>query len=529
MTSADTTSLLSSEIAAVGENPSLNNRAIPVPVSRLRRSADAAPSPASMDADFENINDSGYSSQSTASSGYSLAEKENTNHETPILSSLQPGDGKSKTSRTPSINLFDFARKKQIFQVDVDDDTNERFKFVQTHFEKLLLEHVRAHQTAGTRYKPMSTRLVMIGCSRDDASPHIVVFCQPGQKRLVKQFATNPMIKDICQPSDSGIPSFKIKVIGNAPQLKLSDLPVKVTTDDFRKALTINTFCGTPIQFSYLFNKRNATFGGIIKVEWEMDEKFYGITAGHAVEECLDESQPAKESTDEYEDDADSEDGDMDMEFLRKSVPSYDTLDEEGKQWQFAKPLVLGSIVTHSGVPVDIKDQKNQGYDWAIFETNVYKVNELPDSIGAELVLSHREPGATGDPFVYMVSGSGFKVGQLSSTPGRILLGSGEEFVSTYLLTIHDERCICDGDSGSWVIDAQTFEVYGHLVAADVLGSGYVIPLSAIFADIKQRLRAEAVTLANNSDILHALSAKRDDEFIDSAYSSLRSSDEAII
>ena len=49
-------------------------------------------------------------------------------------------------------------------------------------------------------------------------------------------------------------------------------------------------------------------------------------------------------------------------------------------------------------------------------------------------------------------------------------------------------RCvdISEGDSGSWVIDSETLEVYGHVVAVDALGGCYVIPLLDVFADVEQ-------------------------------------------
>jgi hypothetical protein len=52
---------------------------------------------------------------------------------------------------------------------------------------------------------------------------------------------------------------------------------------------------------------------------------------------------------------------------------------------------------------------------------------------------------------------------------------------------------ILDGESGSWIIDEQTLEVFGHLVASDILGSGYVIPMRAILEDIGNHHGAYAV------------------------------------
>lgn len=67
---------------------------------------------------------------------------------------------------------------------------------------------------------------------------------------------------------------------------------------------------------------------------------------------------------------------------------------------------------------------------------------------------------------------------------------------------------ICDGDSGSWVVDAETFEIYGQLVASDALGGGYVIPMTGIMDEIKSTLGAKSVGLPGPAIILCASTIK---------------------
>jgi hypothetical protein len=57
------------------------------------------------------------------------------------------------------------------------------------------------------------------------------------------------------------------------------------------------------------------------------------------------------------------------------------------------------------------------------------------------------------------------------------------------------------GDSGGWVVEYLTLEVYGHLVASDVLRDGYVIPLLDTLEDIRERTHAQEVGLATGVDI----------------------------
>jgi hypothetical protein len=60
---------------------------------------------------------------------------------------------------------------------------------------------------------------------------------------------------------------------------------------------------------------------------------------------------------------------------------------------------------------------------------------------------------------------------------------------------------IYEGEPGSWIVVQKTLEVYGHLVAPDALGYGYVIPLSETFRNIMQQLGAVSVNLPSAIDI----------------------------
>ena len=63
---------------------------------------------------------------------------------------------------------------------------------------------------------------------------------------------------------------------------------------------------------------------------------------------------------------------------------------------------------------------------------------------------------------------------------------------------------IVDGDSGSWVVDPISHEVFGHAVASDILGDVYVVPIRDTFDNIKQSLGVSEVTLPTEDDIRHA-------------------------
>lgn len=61
---------------------------------------------------------------------------------------------------------------------------------------------------------------------------------------------------------------------------------------------------------------------------------------------------------------------------------------------------------------------------------------------------------------------------------------------------------IIQGDSGAWVVNDSSLEVYGHIVAGDAFGEVYVVPVWDTFDDIKREMNATRVSLATSVDVL---------------------------
>ncbi|KXH41905.1 hypothetical protein CSIM01_02741 [Colletotrichum simmondsii] len=57
-----------------------------------------------------------------------------------------------------------------------------------------------------------------------------------------------------------------------------------------------------------------------------------------------------------------------------------------------------------------------------------------------------------------------------------------------------------EGDSGAWVVCSAYHEVFGHIVAADMFGDAYVLPLEDTFEAIRKSLGAASVQLASPQD-----------------------------
>jgi hypothetical protein len=95
-------------------------------------------------------------------------------------------------------------------------------------------------------------------------------------------------------------------------------------------------------------------------------------------------------------------------------------------------------------------------------------------------------------------------LGLLSQVPGGIMLDPSHGFVEAYLMVLDEGQAVADGDSGAWVVNPVSMEVYGHVVATDVTGDVYVVPLHRSFEEMRDRLGVEAVDLPGTADLLDA-------------------------
>ncbi|KAI1756108.1 hypothetical protein F4782DRAFT_320761 [Xylaria castorea] len=426
---------------------------------------------------------------------------------------------------------FSFSKKKKSFfpNKPTDQSTRDRFRAIQPPFETLLLDEMRGHQKPGTRYKPISIRLAMMGTFEDDAQPHIAIFCQPEQKRLIQAFVKKNIVVDICRPKDLSAPAFEVVVFGNAPRLRFSKSNIEVVTDARNlPATSRNTMCGIPISFQDPSGQRlNATFGGIIKVVTARGSiELFGMTAGHVlhewnmvgVEDMPDARSPQNthptprsplgddgESSIHDVTDIDETDEDDYSEWETDSVSSGSSealVKDGGGLWDFQNTTVLGELIAVS--KEDAVCTACQYYDWALFRPILYGTNLVPTNPRTQLMICHKRPGAIENrPIIVLSSQTDCKAGSILSEPGRILLG-GEEFIDAFMISMSEEPGIRDGDSGSWVVDAAHFEVYGQLVASDMFGSGYVIPMTDILSSIKSQLGAQTVSFPSFADDLQA-------------------------
>ncbi|KAJ4150737.1 hypothetical protein LMH87_011472 [Akanthomyces muscarius] len=284
--------------------------------------------------------------------------------------------------------------------------------------------------------------------------------------------------------------------------------------------------CGTAIQFRANGKQSNATLGGIVKLVYKNGSfDLKGLTVAHAAVACLDDeslgvSALSISSCEDKDDDNDSS-MDEDWDSYNKNSEDAHMLDlgnersthksrKQHDPWVFENPHTIGEACLAQSMLSTLKGEPTENgsfFDWALTPLSVAKMNQLADTAyqqGSRLIRKIRQFALhatwfSSEPVVIMC-GSSVKRGRLLPEPSRILISPGLGFVTAYMIELSGQGILSDGDSGSWVISEDTQDLLGHIVATDVLGTGYFIPAEDIFNDIVRNRLAVAVTLPTVHD-----------------------------
>ncbi|KAH6892496.1 hypothetical protein B0T10DRAFT_375476, partial [Thelonectria olida] len=484
--------------------------------------------------------DSGYATQSSSPDGKS-AEPTSVRDSCVSTQSSESTtvDNKARPiplALTPVADLAEFDKS-------VDDDTLSRFRHLHAQIEKPLLAYIRS-RLPGRKYRPIALRLMVLGRSEDDAKPCIVVFCPEQQSKRVRKFFDKSSVRALCRPEDDNTPSFNVFVLGRPVETKHGDddVDVFISIMGESEVYTTETYCGAPIIIRQPSGaERRCTFGGIIKtVSLDGDVKLYGLTVGHVlfgdsdddltVGTMSDGAEPLddwafqlsdSESEDEPDDLAGEDlDGIESLHAIESLQLAWEDTSDTSQSWASLEVGKIGcvskaSMQSETATANTNGEESKPFYDWALIDMESYKPNrlrarKLPNGEvrdgafkSGELVMPAMPPRNSGkrQPVVLLSGSEGPKRGSLSALPSRLLLGPGKAFVDTLVLGLDDDKQILNGDSGSWVVNERTLEVYGYVVAVDAFGGGYVIPLHEAFRNIVDSLGFLSVDLATVVDM----------------------------
>jgi hypothetical protein len=408
----------------------------------------------------------------------------------------------------------------------------------QNRFEDLRELHADnlAKLTRGvSKCRGILMSLKVLGATEATAAPWVFIQCDKAIAKKVRRFFKQRSVESDFKPlvPDAYTPSFEIYV-HEMPPLALGSTPPDFSTPQFDSThhalesvglyldknamIRDNSLCGSKITAVTAGGQRSsATIGGLILIETKQgDFHTLGMTAGHFLAPNHD-LQTFEEDGEEGEVDDDSNDGFFDDE--QEYELELSSLGCEG-QTSSAETTPLNEWPENTGVSIGkiyrtSQDSRQDGLnlDWALFtieNSSLY----LPNIVAAREVTRaiHQKPMETERGVVLSTATSGLLYGKLSNSSSYLMLAPGNGMAKTYSLIIFNNQSkfvslismICGiltwkeltaGDSGAWVVDPVTNELYGHVVASDVFGIAYVVPIEDIFKAIKIQLSLQTIRL----------------------------------
>ncbi|KAF7923939.1 hypothetical protein EAE99_006600 [Botrytis elliptica] len=279
------------------------------------------------------------------------------------------------------------------------------------------------------------------------------------------------------------------------------------------------TMCGSLIKYG----DRTSTLGLLIS----MDSKLYGLTVDHLFKDQQGEEQPttANEAEVLYDED-DSEDSEPEWPWI--DDVKYEDF-ENGECVSDAESVSSGgshakTTIDHgpteqcgesiSGRKVDILSviDTTANLDWALieFDNGYYErpnaFYSKDDPANPKFFRTLSAIPKTSDVNVFMISGvSGTRKGVMLNNKSYIGGKPNEDLCQAWNVILSDSDCVIDGECGSLIVDQESLEVYGHVVASNPLGEAYVVPLQDTFQQISNSLEAKDLSLPNPRVLMERL------------------------
>ncbi|KAE9377692.1 hypothetical protein N431DRAFT_478867 [Stipitochalara longipes BDJ] len=438
------------------------------------------------------------------------------------------------------------ARKKTkltLFDIAIPKLTQNRFD----DLRELHAENLTKLTRGVPRCRGILMSLKVLGESAATAAPWVFIQCDKAIAGKVRRFFKQHSVESDFKPAkpDAYTPRLDIYVHEMPPLALRGDLlspPDPPLPDSGNNApytnnpldlyyksnpeIPFETLCGSKITTLNTGQQRCATIGGLISIHEKGGEcKTLGITAGHFLgQEQYTQDLEEMETVDDDPEGGHSDDGqdfELDLESSKSNIPTTSAEDdpveghfEEELEFDFAPypsdfadntsqyeitediGVVIGRVfqTSHEGL------SGSSNFDWALFTIDDSSLH-LPNIVMGSKVTQNSNvyAGAADmdDRLVTLITSlNGQTIAYLTSSWSYLMLAPGSAMVRTYALKLHpDDKGLKAGDSGAWVVDLMTNQILGHLVASDMFGVGYVVPMEDVLQDIKTRLSLEKIDI----------------------------------
>ncbi|KAH0543167.1 hypothetical protein FGG08_002512 [Glutinoglossum americanum] len=393
---------------------------------------------------------------------------------------------------------------------------------------KAVFEQREEHLREGEKEKNnLGFGVYMIGRTKEKARPTVIVYClSPNIRKKAIALIKEKVQLDVCIRIGS-IPHAPVLVARQGEMIETRHEPLgtlEPADKDARTVLLLDEFanpCGAPISTraptsGLSSDPRSATMGGVLSIGGE----YYGLTVQHIISDDFRPDDPPGGNGDqlilEVDSEFDDEDlGDSDTSEGDHCCKEWDTRftviysnraaklgpEYRSNTKRHANSAMIGTLLKQS-------HWVDEALDWLLF-----KIENINFSAGNEMVLNEKkllpkrsDRDTPPDRNVWVATGNtGVVKGHISGTVFYLNIGCQKGFQKVWVVRL--ERDIMAGDSGSWVIDSETGDIYGHIVAGES-NLAYIMPAYQIFRDIEKRFEkvVEIPTtngLALQSDRLH--------------------------
>ncbi|KAK8017395.1 hypothetical protein PG993_013721 [Apiospora rasikravindrae] len=299
---------------------------------------------------------------------------------------------------------------------------------------------------------------------------------------------------------------------------------------------------GTAIQIRGELGFKTATLGGLVSVNTKGVTTVYGFTSGHSLP--LREAIAGADANGE-EDSEDSEDFD-DSGSASETIdsPSGSSQDDRlaGDAADGIMAQEIGHVTRHS---FESRFVPGSNYDWALISL-LDDTHELSDVVGKSTSTRSFGPFPhNSSPLrvaetnwalypdgirAYAITARGNCRGRIASNASCIRVAPGTKTVETLDFipdpysdptfgkddtdegqVIGSQTMLQPGDSGCWVIQETSGDIFGHVVSSDESGEVSVLPLSQVLQDIRSKLDADEVSVPCSQYWLKASIGKQQD------------------
>ncbi|KAK3367853.1 hypothetical protein B0H63DRAFT_515602 [Podospora didyma] len=239
-----------------------------------------------------------------------------------------------------------------------------------------------------------------------------------------------------------------------------------------------------------------ATIGGVIRIR----DKFYYTTAAHAFYQQAILEAPLKD--DDGDDDCHFDDDEIDIDGC-----SDTSEDQESEENEYEQHLTPTSDIASKDIPApppysahdlgpvvaSSMDEPRSDLDYALIEVtdpSHQRLNQFDSpNLSSETQLAVQSVSSLKirDAKVLSATSRGILTGNMSGTPVYSRAPGGIQ--SQMVFAVQFDLPLEVGDCGCWVVDAETGELYGHIIAGSpTSGRALAVPFSAIFTEIEWRL-----------------------------------------